>query len=143
MCTERIIVHRAIAEKFRVALKVAINNVFGGASTELVAINSAAISKNRDLVRDAISKGARVLIGDLDIQATSDTRMGVVVVEDVTKHMDIYKTESFGPTVSLFVVDSDEEAIELANDTQYGLSASVFTESLARGLSVAKRIDSG
>lgn len=122
---------------------MAINNVFGGASTELVAINPAAISKNKALVRDAISKGGRVLIGDLDIQATSDTRMGVVVVEDVTKDMDIYKTESFGPTVSLFVVSSDDEAIELANDTEYGLSASVFTENLARGLSVAKRIDSG
>ncbi|KAJ5093410.1 hypothetical protein N7456_009271 [Penicillium angulare] len=143
MCTERIIVHRAIVDKFREALKVTINNVLGGPSTQLVAINSAAISKNKELIRDAISKGGKVLIGDLDIQATSDTRMGAIVVEDVTQDMDIYKTESFGPTASLFVVDSDEEAIKLANDTEYGLSASVYTESLARGLSVAKRIDSG
>ncbi|CAI7663096.1 unnamed protein product [Penicillium bialowiezense] len=143
MCTERIIVHRAIAEKFREALKATINNVLGGPSTQLVAINPAAISKNKALIQDAISKGGKVLIGDLDTQATSDTRMGAVVVENVTEDMDIYRTESFGPTVSLFVVDSDEEAVKLANDTEYGLSASVYTESLARGLNVAKKIDSG
>ncbi|KAJ5267108.1 hypothetical protein N7478_009916 [Penicillium angulare] len=143
MCTERIIVHRSIVDKFREALKATINNVLGGPSTQLVAINSAAISKNKDLIRDAISKGGKVLIGDLDIQATSDTRMGAIVVENVTKDMDIYKTESFGPTASFFVVGSDDEAIKIANDTEYGLSASVYTESLARGLSVAKRIDSG
>jgi acyl-CoA reductase-like NAD-dependent aldehyde dehydrogenase len=143
MCTERIIVHRSIADRFREALKASVNNVFGGPSTQLVTINPAAITKNKDLVRDAIAKGAKVFIGDLDTQAASDTRMGVVVVEDVTSDMDIYKTESFGPTVSLFVVDSDEEAIKLANDTEYGLSASVFTESLVRGLKIAKQIDSG
>ncbi|KAJ6099702.1 hypothetical protein N7467_001237 [Penicillium canescens] len=143
MCTERIIVHRSIADKFREALKASVNNVFGGPSTQLVTINPAAITKNKELVQDVISKGGKVFIGDLDTQAASDTSMGVVVVEGVTTEMDIYKTESFGPTVSLFVVDSDEEAIKLANDTEYGLSASVFTESLARGLKVAKQIESG
>lgn len=143
MCTERIIVHRAIADEFREALKTAMNNGLGGPDTELVAINLAAITKNRDLVRDAISKGGKILIGNLDTQATSNTRMGAIVVENVTDEMDIYKTESFGPTVSLFVVDSDEDAIRLANDTEYGLSASVYTESLTRGLKVAQQIDSG
>lgn len=143
MCTERIIVHRDIADKFREALNIAANNVLGGPSTELVAINASAISKNKDLVRDAITKGAKILLGDFDTPVTSDTRMGAVVVENVTKEMDIYQTESFGPTASLFVVDSDDEAIRLANDTEYGLSAAVYTENLARGLHVAGQIDSG
>lgn len=143
MCTERIIVHRAIADEFREALKTAMNNVLGGPDTELVAINPAAVTKNKDLVRDAISKGGKILIGNLDTQAASNTRMGAIVVENVTNDMDIYKTESFGPTVSLFMVDSDDEAIKLANDAEYGLSASVYTESLARGLKVAQQIDSG
>jgi acyl-CoA reductase-like NAD-dependent aldehyde dehydrogenase len=143
MCTERIIVHRSIADKFREALKVAVNNVLGGPSTGLVAINSNAISKNKDLIRDAVAKGGKVLLGDLDTQVSSDTRMGAIVVENVTKDMDIYQTESFGPTASIFVVDSDEEAIKIANDTEYGLSAAVYTENLARGLHVAGQIDSG
>ncbi|KAJ5292104.1 hypothetical protein N7478_001355 [Penicillium angulare] len=139
----RIIVHRSIADRFRKALKASVDSVFGGPGTPLVTINPAAIAKNKELVQDAISKGGKVFIGDLDTQATLDTSMGVVVVEDVTAEMEIYKTESFGPTVLLFVVDSDEEAIKLANDTEYGLSASVFTESLVRGLKVAKQIESG
>lgn len=54
-----------------------------------------------------------------------------------------YHTESFGPTVSLFVVESDDEAIKLANDMEYGLAAAVLTEDLRRGLRIAKRIQSG
>jgi len=66
-----------------------------------------------------------------------------VVVEKVTKDMDLYNTESFGPTVSLYTVASDDAAIELANDTDYGLSAAVYTEDLRRGLRIAKKIKSG
>ena len=69
--------------------------------------------------------------------------MRPIVIENVTTEMDIYHQESFGPTVSLIVVESEEEAVELANDTEYGLSAAVFTRDLAAGLRVAKQIDSG
>lgn len=69
--------------------------------------------------------------------------MRPIVVEGVTKDMDLYHQESFGPTVSLISVDSEEEAVALANDTEYGLSASVFTKDLAAGLRVAKQIESG
>lgn len=61
----------------------------------------------------------------------------------VTKDMDIYHEESFGPTVSLITVESEEEAIALANDTEYGLAAAVFTKDLKAGFRVAKAIESG
>jgi len=61
----------------------------------------------------------------------------------VKKDMDLYYTESFGPTVTLLSVSSDEEALKIANDTEYGLSGAVFTKDLTRGLSLAKRIESG
>ncbi|CAG8886468.1 unnamed protein product [Penicillium egyptiacum] len=143
MCTERIIVHSAVADNFRLALKKAFETILGGPNTELVAINAAAITKNKNLVTDALVKGGKILIGDTVTATTSDTRMRAVILENVTKDMDIYGTESFGPTVSLFEVNSDEEAIELANDTEYGLSAAVYTNNLARGLRVARQIDSG
>jgi len=57
--------------------------------------------------------------------------------------MDLYRTESFGPTVSFIVVDTEEEALRIANDTEYGLSAAVFTEDLRTGLRFAKEIESG
>jgi acyl-CoA reductase-like NAD-dependent aldehyde dehydrogenase len=82
-------------------------------------------------------------VGDIKAKEQSAYRIRPVIVSDVKKEMDIFYTESFGPTVSLIAVDSDEEAIEIANDTDYGLSGAVFTESLGRGLKIAKEIDSG
>ncbi|KAF4624216.1 hypothetical protein G7Y89_g13956 [Cudoniella acicularis] len=69
--------------------------------------------------------------------------MRPVVLGEVTKSMDIYYTESFGSLVSLFEVETEVEAIKLANDTEYGLTASVYTNSLAREMRVAKKIQSG
>ena len=69
--------------------------------------------------------------------------MSVAVVETVDPSMDMYFTEGFGPTVSLFVVGSDEEAIKLANDTEYGLTSAIFTEDLRRAFRIAKAIESG
>jgi acyl-CoA reductase-like NAD-dependent aldehyde dehydrogenase len=66
-----------------------------------------------------------------------------VVVKGTKKGMDLFYTESFGPTVSVMTVGSEEEALELANDTEYGLSAAVFTKDLQRGLRMAKLIESG
>jgi acyl-CoA reductase-like NAD-dependent aldehyde dehydrogenase len=57
--------------------------------------------------------------------------------------MDIYQTESFGPTVSLIAIETEEEAIKIANDTEYGLSSAVFTSDLQRGLRIAREIESG
>ena len=69
--------------------------------------------------------------------------MKPIVLEGVKEGMDLYYTESFGPTVSLFEVQSDEEAIQIANDTDYGLASAVFTEDLRRGLKIAKQIETG
>jgi acyl-CoA reductase-like NAD-dependent aldehyde dehydrogenase len=69
--------------------------------------------------------------------------MRLVALDNVNPEMDIYSMESFGPMVSLFTVDSEDEAIKIANDTEYGLSAAVFTKDLAVGLRVAKQIETG
>lgn len=69
--------------------------------------------------------------------------MRPIIVEKVTREMDLFYQESFGPTVSLFTFEAEEEAIKIANDTEYGLNAAVFTSDLAVGLRVAKQIESG
>ena len=140
MSTERILVHSSIAEEFREALKAALK-IYGKETAAPILINPLSVQKNKKLVEQALSKGAKVLAGDLN--EVSGTRMRPIIVENVTKDMDIYKIESFGPTVSLIVVDSEEEAIEIANDTEYGLSSAIFTEDLTAGLRVAKQIETG
>jgi len=143
MSTERILVHSSIATDFSKALKKAMDEMFGAASPAPILINLPPIAKNKKLVEQAVSKGAKVVSGDVEAKEQSETRMRPIIVEGVTKDMDLYYTESFGPTVSLFTVESEEEAIKIANDTEYGLSSSVFTEDLAAGLRVAKQIETG
>lgn len=143
MSTERILVHSSIAEKFREALKAAMDKIYGKQSPAPILVNAPPVKKNKKLVEEALSKGAKILTGDLNAKEETDTRMRPIIVDNITKDMDIYQTESFGPTTSLIVIESEEEAIEIANDTEYGLSSAVFTEDLAAGLRIAKQIETG
>jgi len=140
MSTERIIVHKDVQQEFELLLQSFASAMFGEAG---VLISKAGVEKNKRLVRDAIAKGATLLHGSVDTQESSETRMSPVIIKYVTPGMDIYQQESFGPTVSLIIVDSEEEALRVANDTEYGLSAAVFTEDLRTGLRFAKGIESG
>lgn len=92
---------------------------------------------------DAVSRGAKVLFGDSNANESIDTSMRPIILDGVAKDMEIYATDSFGSTVSLMVVDTEEEVVALANDTEYGLTAAVFTNNLFRGLRVAEQIESG
>lgn len=143
MSTERIIVQRAILDKFRQALTETAEKVFGKGSPAPFLVSHVPVEKNRQLIADAVSKGAKVIWGDLDAREPAAASMRPIIVENVTEEMDLFSTESFGPTVSVMVVDSDEEAIKLANATDYGLTASIYTENLARGFRIAKEIESG
>jgi acyl-CoA reductase-like NAD-dependent aldehyde dehydrogenase len=69
--------------------------------------------------------------------------MPATVIDKVTSDMRLYGEESFGPVVGIIRVRDEEGAIRIANDSEYGLSAAVFTRDVARGLTVARRIKSG
>lgn len=146
MSTERILVHRKVLEPFSQALKAAAEKVYAPDADAPVLVAKAGVDKSYKLWQDAVSKGATALYGDFnnpESKEQSSYRVRPVIVSGVKKGMDIYYIESFGPSVSLIAVDSDEEAIEIANDTEYGLSGAVFTESLGRGLKIAREVDSG
>jgi len=142
MATERILVNAKVADKFRQVLAGTIDAVFPD-KNGLVLIDKTPVSKNAALLKDAEGKGAKALYGTVGDQRDLATAMRPVVIEGITKDMDLYYTESFGPTVSLFIVESDEEAIKIANDTDYGLASAVFTENLQRGFKIARQIETG
>jgi hypothetical protein len=104
---------------------------------------SASAKKNRLLVFDTLSNGGKILFGGLDEKEASTTSVQPTIVGNVTPEMDLYHTESFGPIASLHIVDTEDDAIALANDTQYGLTAAVHTQDLRRGFRVARRVESG
>ncbi|KAJ1327771.1 vanillin dehydrogenase [Microdochium nivale] len=144
MSTERILVHRKISAEFQEKLLKSIEQVFPSSGEAPILITGPAADKTRKLVRDATDKGATVVGGtSIDTEEVSKNRMRPIVIAKVTPEMDLYKTESFGPEVGLFEVETEEEALRIANDTEYGLSSAVFTEDLRRGLRFARGIEAG
>jgi acyl-CoA reductase-like NAD-dependent aldehyde dehydrogenase len=91
------------------------------------------------LIDDAVAGGARVLVGG----KAGDVVMPATVIDGVTPKMRLYSEESFGPIVAIIRATDEADAIRLANDSEYGLSAAVFTGDAARGLRVARQIRSG
>jgi acyl-CoA reductase-like NAD-dependent aldehyde dehydrogenase len=96
----------------------------------------------KDHVADAVQKGARVLAGGNEVQGSGRFFEPTVLV-DVDHSMKIMTEETFGPTLPIMKVRDTEEAVRLANDSPYGLAASVFTRDTTRGEEVAKQIESG
>ena len=65
------------------------------------------------------------------------------IISNITPEMDLFKEEDFGPVASFYVVNNEEEAIKLANDTEFGLGGSVFSKNIERAKNIANQIDSG
>lgn len=144
MSVERIIVHEKIREAFLekfiprvVQLKVGTtsdkSNVIGPV------INDRAADRLKNQFDDAIAKGARLLAGgEINGRYVSPT-----VFTDVTPDMLLYREESFGPVCSIFTAHSDDDAVRIANDSEYGLTAGVMTRDEERGLNIIHRLDTG
>lgn len=142
MSTERIIVHSKILAKFKHALKTAFDGIVGQGKPSVL-ITEVAARRNEKLLEDAISRGARTICGDRVAPSGAGNTLHPVILENVTKEMELFYSESFGPSVAIFAVESDEEALALANDTEYGLSSAIFTEDLRRGFKLARGIETG
>ncbi len=144
MSTERIIVERAIAEQFAELLANRARGLKVGDPREPDThigplINDAAMTRVSELVEDARSKGAKVLAGG----GAQGTCYEPTVLLGVTSAMRVYSEESFGPLAPIVTVDGPEEAVAVANDTDYGLSAAVFSSDVPAALELAQRIQSG
>jgi len=96
----------------------------------------------KDHVADAVQRGARVLVGGSEVPGPGRFFEPTVLV-DVDHTMKCMTDETFGPTLPIMKVHDVEEAVRLANDTPYGLGASVFTRDAARGEQIARRIEVG
>src|SRR3954470_13334753 len=102
-------------------------------------VNDAARARVVELIEDARAKGAEVLAGgEADGNVIAPT-----VLAGVTPEMRLYAEESFGPVVAIVPVDGEDDAVRVANDTEYGLAAAVFGEDVDRALEIAGRIKRG
>ena len=94
-------------------------------------------------VKDAVARGARVLAGGSPLPEMGPNFYQPTVLADVTYDMRIMREETFGPVLPVMAFDSDDEAVRLANDSEYGLAASVWTRDNNRGERLARRIHAG
>lgn len=136
MGTERVIVIRAVFDEFLAILKKEAE-AFKGAGS---AVTTLSAERASSLVQSAVEQGARLEYGQPVVENAS---LQPTILTGVGADMDLFYTESFGPTISLHAVDSVEEAVTLANDTGYGLATAIFSRNVPKAIKLAKRIQTG
>lgn len=144
MATERLVVDDLVADEFVAALAIKAKSLKAGDPAEGktplgCVVDATAAQRIEELIKDAVSMGATLVAGG----TVNGTIVAATVLDNVTPSMRIYGEESFGPVVTVVRVSGADEAVRVANDTEYGLSSAVFGRDTMRALSVARRIESG
>jgi len=148
LSVERCYVHRSLYESFLKACVEKTQRLRVGNGMERDTDVGPMIHERQLLIAekqvlDAVAGGARVLAGGARIPELGKNFYQPTVLADVTHAMRIMREETFGPVLPVMVFDSDEQAVRLANDSEYGLAASVWTRDSARGERIARRIHAG
>lgn len=148
-CTaaNRFIVQRSVVEEFTARVTERVQGLKIGRGTEEGVeigplIDDRAVDKAKTLVGDAVERGATVTTGGSPIEGPG-TFFEPTVVSDVQPGSDILREEIFGPVLAIIPFDDEDDAVRLANDTEYGLVSYVFTESLARGQRMIDKLETG
>ena len=144
MSTERIVIARSIADEFAQKLGERARSLKVGDPRERDTqigplVNEGALKRVTEHFDDAVAKGAKVITGG----QAHGLHFNPTVLTDVTPDMRVYSEESFGPIVAIVPVDGVDEAVRVANDTEYGLSSAVFSSDVDVALAVARRLQTG
>ncbi len=145
MGVERVYVMESVADEFEERVKGIVSGLRYGVGED-VDLGSVFWDRQMSIierhVEDARAKGAEIVVG-----GESDTTNGLfykpTFVRNLDHTMDLMREETFGPIVSVMRVADEEEAIRLANDSVYGLSGSVWTKNIEKGIEIAKRLETG
>jgi acyl-CoA reductase-like NAD-dependent aldehyde dehydrogenase len=145
MSTERIVIDSTVADEFVAKFALRAGGLAAGDPVDHPAsvigpmVSAANGARLNALIEDALAKGAVLAAGGYANGAV----MPATILDRVTPDMDIYDEEKFGPITTVVRVHGTEQAVEVANDTAYGLSSAVFGRDVHRALQVALRIDAG
>jgi succinate-semialdehyde dehydrogenase / glutarate-semialdehyde dehydrogenase len=136
-------VYEAFAEKLVAAVaKLKVGNGFEPGVQQGPLIDHAAVEKVEEHIQDAVSKGGHVLLGGKR-HALGQTFFEPTVLADVTPQMKVAKEETFGPLAPLFRFQTDEQAIEMANDTEFGLASYFYSRDIGRIWRAAEGLECG
>jgi succinate-semialdehyde dehydrogenase/glutarate-semialdehyde dehydrogenase len=148
VCANRLLVQRTVYEEFAARLVAAVTsqlkmgNGFEEGVNQGPLIDLGAVRKVEEQISDAVAKGARIACGGKR-RGEQGFFFEPTILLDVTPEMRISREETFGPVAPLFVFDTDEEAIALANDTPYGLASYFFSTDVRRVWKVAEGLEYG
>ena len=147
VCTNRFLVqakvHDAFVEKLATAVaKLKVADAFTAGAEQGPLINEKAVEKIQQHITDATAKGAKIVLGG-QRHALGHTFFEPTVLVDVTSDMLVAKDETFGPLAPIFKFNSEAEAIQMANDTEFGLASYLYTESLSRAWRVGEALEYG
>jgi succinate-semialdehyde dehydrogenase / glutarate-semialdehyde dehydrogenase len=147
VCANRMLVHANVYDVFasKLAARVAalkIGDGLIGPTEQGPLINMKAVAKIEEHIADAIAKGARILTGGKR-HALGGTFFEPTILTGVTPAMKVAKEETFGPLAPLFKFETEAEAIEMANDTEFGLASYVYTRDLGRYFRVSEKLEYG
>jgi acyl-CoA reductase-like NAD-dependent aldehyde dehydrogenase len=145
--SERILVEAPIAKAFEERVAAIVSRFRQGPEEAMPDMGAMITPLQLDhverLVRRAVEQGARLVTGGRRVFAAQGDYFAPTILADVTPEMEVMHTEAFGPIMLLCPFRTEEEAVQIANGTPYGLSASVFSKDLARARRIAARVESG
>ena len=147
VCANRLYVQAGVYDNFAQKLVVAVKklkvgNGFEPGVLQGPLIDQAAVAKVEEHIQDAVSQGARVLLGGKR-HPLGQTFFEPTVLADVTPSMKVAREETFGPVAPLFRFDTDEQAIQMANDTEFGLASYFYSRNIGRIWRAAEGLESG
>ncbi len=143
---KRFIVHKNIAKEFTQKFAEMMNRLIVGdplaKNTEVgPLVDAKAVEEMELFVKDAVDKGAKLLAGGK--RKEPGFYFLPTVLSNTSKDMRVLSEETFGPIAPIIIAEDDEEAIKIANDSEFGLSASIWTRDLERGEKIARKIHAG
>ncbi|MDV3443801.1 NAD-dependent succinate-semialdehyde dehydrogenase, partial [Pseudomonas otitidis] len=147
VCTNRLLVQNGVYDEFARRLVAAVNALKVAPADDDGAqqgplINAKAVAKVEEHIADAVAKGARVLAGGKP-HALGGNFFEPTVLGDVTPEMLVARDETFGPLAPIFRFDTEEQAIAMANDTEFGLASYLYTRDLGRAWRVSEALEYG
>jgi succinate-semialdehyde dehydrogenase / glutarate-semialdehyde dehydrogenase len=147
VCANRIYVQRNIYEQFleRYTAEVARLKVGNGAGEGVQIgplINEEGLNKVKRLLFDATEKGANIITGG-EVHQAGELFFQPTIISNCTHEMRLSKEEIFGPVSAIFIFDTEEEVVQMANDTEYGLAAYFFSQNISRVWRVAEQLHYG
>jgi succinate-semialdehyde dehydrogenase / glutarate-semialdehyde dehydrogenase len=147
VCANRLLIQAGVYDEFASKLKAAVAQLrvgdgLAGVTDQGPLIDANAVAKVEEHIADALSKGAKIAIGGKR-HVLGGSFFQPTILTDVTPNMLVAREETFGPLAPLFKFDTEAEAIALANDTEFGLAAYVYTRDLARSWRVSEAIEYG